>query len=110
MKFLLRRLSSSLAALRILTLSLFPSSELSAAFPSFRRMGTCGHGRLRVPDPPDIVFITPIVSSIAGEMRAEDILTITLDGQMVAGEARVPPEVPMHTWVHRSRDRCTHVC
>jgi len=67
-------------------------------------MGTFGHVSLRVPDTPDLVFITPIVSSIAGEMRAEDILTITLDGQRVAGEARVPPEVPMHTWVHRSRD------
>lgn len=66
-------------------------------------MGTFGHVSLRVPREPGLVFITPISSGIPGEMRAGDILTITLEGQKVEGEARVPPEVPMHTWVHRFR-------
>jgi L-fuculose-phosphate aldolase len=67
-------------------------------------MGTFGHVSARVPGQTDIVFITPIGSGIPGEMQAGDILTITLDGQKVDGEGRVPPEVPMHTWVHRVRD------
>lgn len=66
-------------------------------------MGTFGHVSMRVPHETDLVFITPVSSGIPGEMRAEDILTITLEGQKVEGEARVPPEVPMHTWVHRLR-------
>ena len=66
-------------------------------------LGTFGHVSMRVPHETDLVFITPVSSGIPGEMRAEDILTITLEGQKVDGEAGVPPEVPMHTWVHRLR-------
>lgn len=66
-------------------------------------LGTFGHISARIPGKPDLVVITPISSGIPGEMRAEDILTITLDGTKVEGEASVPPEVPMHTWVHRMR-------
>lgn len=66
-------------------------------------MGTFGHVSARVPGKAEMVFTTPISSSIPGEMRAQDILTITLDGHKVHGEAAVPPEVPMHTWVHRVR-------
>ncbi len=66
-------------------------------------MGAFGHVSMRVPDQPEVVFITPISSSIAGEILADDILTIDLEGHKVEGEARVPPEVPMHTWVHRHR-------
>lgn len=66
-------------------------------------MGVFGHVSLRVPGETELVYITPIASGIPGEMRAEDILTITLEGRKVDGEARVPPEVPMHTWAHRVR-------
>ena len=66
-------------------------------------LGTFGHVSMRVPHEADLVFITPVSSGIDGEIRAEDILTITLDGRQVDGEGRVPPEVPMHTWVHRVR-------
>lgn len=66
-------------------------------------LGTFGHVSMRVPHETDLVFITPVSSGIPGEMRAEDILTITLDGRQVDGEGRVPPEVPMHTWAHRVR-------
>lgn len=66
-------------------------------------MSMFGHVSLRVPGETELVFITPISSGIPGEMRAEDILTITLDGRKVGGAAWVPPEVPMHTWVHRVR-------
>lgn len=66
-------------------------------------MSMFGHVSLRVPGETDRVLITPISSGIPGEMRAEDILTITLEGKKVDGEAWVPPEVPMHTWVHRVR-------
>ena len=66
-------------------------------------MGVFGHVSSRVPGETDLVFITPIASGIPGEMRAEDILTITLDGRKVDGAAWVPPEVPMHTWAHRAR-------
>lgn len=66
-------------------------------------MGVFGHVSLRVPESKDLLFITPISSGIVGEMRAEDILTITLEGEKVDGEAKVPPEVPMHTWIHRVR-------
>jgi len=66
-------------------------------------LGTFGHVSMRVPNEADLVFITPVSSGIDGEIRAEDILTITLDGRQVDGEGRVPPEVPMHTWVHRVR-------
>jgi len=66
-------------------------------------MGTFGHVSMRVPGVADRLYITPVVSSIAGEMRAEDVLTIDLGGQKLKGTAKLPPEVPMHTWAHRSR-------
>ena len=66
-------------------------------------MGTFGHVSMRVPGKANRVYITPVISSIEGEMRAQDILTIDLDGQKLDGKAQLPPEVPLHTWVHRSR-------
>lgn len=63
---------------------------------------TRGHVSVRVPGEAGLFFMKP--HSIGfGEMTAETVLTIDLEGQVVAGAARRHSEVFIHTEIFRAR-------
>jgi ribulose-5-phosphate 4-epimerase/fuculose-1-phosphate aldolase len=49
------------------------------------------------------VFITPGMGSDKGSLRAEDMVTMDLDGAPLEGEQGPPVEWPIHTALHRAR-------
>jgi ribulose-5-phosphate 4-epimerase/fuculose-1-phosphate aldolase len=49
------------------------------------------------------VFITPGMGSDKGSLRAEDMVTMDLDGDPLEGEQGPPVEWPIHTALHRAR-------
>ncbi|MEA2953293.1 MAG: hypothetical protein QOJ96_2813 [Alphaproteobacteria bacterium] len=63
---------------------------------------TRGHVSVRVPDDPTLFFMKPHSVGFE-EITFENILTIDLDGKVVAGTARRHSEVFIHTEIYRAR-------
>src|ERR671933_54922 len=61
-----------------------------------------GHLSAFVPEQ-QLVLITPNAAEVRGRMTADDMLTITLDGERVAGRYEPPIEWIIHTAIHRAR-------
>jgi ribulose-5-phosphate 4-epimerase/fuculose-1-phosphate aldolase len=61
-----------------------------------------GHLSAYAPDE-QLVLITPNAASVRGRMTPADVLTITLDGEPVAGDYDPPIEWIIHTAIHRAR-------
>jgi len=61
-----------------------------------------GHVSVRVPDDPSLFFMKPHSVGFA-EITMDNILTIDLDGKVVAGTARRHSEVFIHSEVYRAR-------
>src|SRR5580658_6871950 len=63
---------------------------------------TRGHVSVRVPDDPSLFFMKPHSVGFE-EITMENILTIDLDGKVVAGPARRHSEVYIHSEIFRVR-------
>jgi L-fuculose-phosphate aldolase len=63
---------------------------------------TRGHLSVRLPDNPALFFMKPHSVGL-DEITTENILTIDLDGNVVAGTARRHSEVFIHTEIYRAR-------
>jgi L-ribulose-5-phosphate 4-epimerase len=63
---------------------------------------TRGHVSVRVPGETDLFFMKPHSIGL-DEITMDNILTINLDGEMVAGTARRHSEVYIHSEVYRAR-------
>ena len=63
---------------------------------------TRGHVSVRVPDEPGLFLMKPHSVGL-DEITPDNILTIGLDGQVVAGTARRHSEVFIHTEIYRAR-------
>lgn len=64
-------------------------------------LGYSGHLSALLPDRQSLL-IQP-VNDARGELLPERILTVTLDGDVLAGEGRPPSELPIHAEIYRSR-------
>lgn len=63
---------------------------------------TRGHVSARLPDRPDLFLMKPHSVGL-DELTPESLLTIDLDGKVVAGDGRRHSEVFIHTGVYRAR-------
>lgn len=63
---------------------------------------TRGHISVRLPDDPSLFFMKPHSVGL-DEITLDNILTIDLDGQVVAGAARRHSEVFIHTEIYKAR-------
>jgi L-fuculose-phosphate aldolase len=63
---------------------------------------TRGHISMRTPDDPSLFFMKPHSIGI-DELTVDNILTINLDGEVVAGTARRHSEVYIHSEIFRAR-------
>jgi L-fuculose-phosphate aldolase len=61
-----------------------------------------GHLSAFVPEE-RLVLITPNAAAVRGRMTPADVVTLTLDGEVVAGAHRPPIEWVIHTAIHRAR-------
>jgi len=61
-----------------------------------------GHVSVRVPDDPSLFFMKPHSAGFE-EITMDNILTIDLDGKVVAGTARRHSEVFIHSEIYRAR-------
>jgi len=65
-------------------------------------IGVFGHVSVYQPETKRIL-ITPGMGSDKGSLRAEDMVPMDLDGQLLAGKERPPVEWPIHTALHAAR-------
>jgi hypothetical protein len=65
-------------------------------------MDYSGHLSARVPGT-DRILIQPRDASRAG-LKAEEILVVDMDGEVIEGNVPAPPETPLHLGVYRARE------
>jgi ribulose-5-phosphate 4-epimerase/fuculose-1-phosphate aldolase len=65
-------------------------------------IGVFGHVSVYQPETKR-VFITPGMGSDKGSLRADDMVTMDLDGKSLEGKQGPPVEWPIHTTLHRAR-------
>src|SRR5438067_11167453 len=71
-------------------------------------MDFSGHVSARVPGT-DNILIQPRDTSRAA-LKAEDILVVGLDGELLEGEGPYPSETALHRWVYLARPEVRAVC